>query len=521
MKIDFTQPGTPLVHTWSNCVGAGRANEGLRADWQQQLKTVVDDCGFRYLRFHGLLHDDMQVYTEQDGQPVYNFQYIDKLFDAMLARNIRPFVEFGFMPPALASTPRTQFWWKGRVAPPTSLEKWAELVRRTVEHWIRRYGLEEVRQWYFEIWNEPDLRAFWDGTRSQYFALYKASVTAIKSVCPDLRVGGPATSNYVPDERFAGEVEDTSCHATFRQEDINTLPWRGVWIREFLDFCAAEKLPVDFVSTHPYPTDFALDGYGQSRGRTRCRDSLLQDVQWLRDVVAHSAYPDAELHLTEWSSSPSSRDYSHDYLPAAAYILRCNLQCAGLVNSLSYWVFTDVFEEVGAGPLPFHGGFGMINLQGVKKPAFHAYRMLNALGDVELERGEGWIFTRRGDGLAAVFYHYPDQFTDAVPMSNYPDQGPAQACQAIQAVRELHFTVTGLRPGSRYRLETLRSGQTAVELWNRMGAPAETTRGQEEELRRQGEALDCSAFRADETGTLQLNLVLDAWTIALLREASE
>lgn len=233
------------------------------------------------------------------------------------------------------------------------------------------------------------------------------------------------------------------------------------------------------------------------------------------------AYPDAELHLTEWSSSPSSRDYSHDYLPAAAYILRCNLQCAGLVDSLSYWVFTDVFEEVGAGPLPFHGGFGMINLQGVKKLAFHAYRMLNALGDVELERGEGWIFTRRGDGLAAVFYHYPDQFTDAVPMSNYPDQGPAQACQAIQAVRELHFTVTGLRPGSRYRLETLRSGQTAVELWNRMGAPAETTREQEEELRRQGEALDCSAFRADETGTLQLDLVLDAWTIALLREASE
>ena len=94
-----------------------------------------------------------------------------------------------------------------------------------------------MRNLYFEVWNEADLHAFWNGTKSQYFELYKVSAEAVKSVDPTLRVGGPATSNFVPDARFAGEVEDVSKHVTHMIEDLESLKWEGVWIDDFLKYC--------------------------------------------------------------------------------------------------------------------------------------------------------------------------------------------------------------------------------------------------------------------------------------------
>ncbi|GES63894.1 beta-xylosidase [Aspergillus terreus] len=195
-------------HFWSQVVGAGRANEGLRADWQAHLKLVHTTCGFKYVRFHGLYHDDMHVIHEIDGQHVYNFQYIDALFDAMLDMGVRPFVEFGFCPSLIATEVDTVFWWKGNGSPPKQLDQWSDLVRATVDHWIKRYGLEEVRTWYFECWNEPNLRQFFTGSRSQYYALYECTVKAVKQLDAALRVGGPATSNFVPDTRFDQDWED-------------------------------------------------------------------------------------------------------------------------------------------------------------------------------------------------------------------------------------------------------------------------------------------------------------------------
>lgn len=515
MVINFAKETEKLNHYWSNCVGAGRANEGLRADWQQHLKTVVDTCGFRYLRFHGLFHEDMHVYKEENGVPVYNFQYIDALFDAMLDTGIRPFIEFSFMPEPLASDDNRIFWWNSCACPPNDFNKWGELIRRVTEHWVSRYGVEEVRNWYFEVWNEPNIN-FWSGTRTQYFELYRVTANAVKGVDAQLRVGGPATSNFVPDTRFDGDREDFDAHITFKVDDLNTLSWHGAWIKEFLAFCEQENLPADFVSTHPYPTDFAFDTNGKISGRTRYKDSLKDDILWLKGVIAESAFPNAEIHLTEWSTSPSSRDYSHDYLPAAAYVMRSNLNCIGLVDSLSYWVFTDVFEELGAGPKAFHGGFGTITMQGVKKPTYHAYRMMEDLGDELLEKGEGYFFTKKGARLAANFYNYPDGYKDTVPMSIFPDQQIAIDCQRFEEDRAYSFRVEGLNPGDTYTLKTLCKEDIAVTLWNEMGAPTEPTREQAAKLREQGEVLRETVFTVDADGVLALDFSLNSWSIAEL-----
>ena len=216
IAVDVGRVKGPHDKAFRLCVGAGRANEGLRADWQEQLATVQRECGFRYVRFHGLLHDDMGVYQEtRDGKPVYNWQYVDALYDAILRAGVKPFVELGFMPGALASGTKTIFWWKGNVTPPKSYEKWEALIEALTRHFEERYGRDEVATWYFEVWNEPNLDYFWTGTQADYFELYARSVRAIKRVSPDYRVGGPATAGaawapeflrYCAEQRPAGRL---------------------------------------------------------------------------------------------------------------------------------------------------------------------------------------------------------------------------------------------------------------------------------------------------------------------------
>lgn len=521
IETEAQAAGRPLNHFWNVCVGAGRANEGLRAGWREHLDLAVRTCGFRFLRFHGLFHDDMFVYRQDaDGRPSYNWQYIDDLFDGMLDVGIRPFVELGFCPTSLATVKATVMWWKGNGSPPNDNAKWAGLVDAFTRHCIARYGLDEVRTWYFEVWNEPNLAPFFRGTRSQYFELYKVTAETIKAIDPGLRIGGPATSNFVPDARFDGETEDDAKQTTFAVEDLDSLEWKGVWIEAFLAFCAENRLPLDFLSTHPYPTDFALDGHGVTRGRTRGIDSTRQDLAWLRRVIDASPYPGAEIHLTEWSSSPSSRDHSHDDLPAAAFVVKTNLESTGLVDSLSYWVFSDVFEEGGGGQSVFHGGFGMINYQGIPKPVFHAYRFLAALGDEELARTDGAIVTRHAatGGVAALAWHYPPEQKTAVPMST-GSRDVAEQVRHTGSPRPFRLRLSGLRPHAPFLVEVLDATHGfALAAWQAMGAPEPPDREQTRLLREAGHATHRTFLTADADGRLLLERTLAPWSLIQVRE---
>jgi len=510
IQADRRDGGSPLKHFWSTTVGAGRANEGLRASWQEQLHTAVTNNGFRYVRFHGLFHDDMFVYHETNGVPVYNFQYIDDLFDRMLENGARPFVELSFFPSDMAARKGSVgFWWGGNGSPPSDYSKWAELVHRFAEHCIQRYGLNEVRKWYFEVWNEPDLDAgFFTGTQSQYFELYKITALTLKAVDPQLRVGGPATSNFhVPDEIWKkAEAEGT---------DPMTLPWRPTWIEDFFLYCKNNSLSVDFISTHPYPMDM------QYRGKTvhRSVNSTHDDLLLLRKMVDASPFPHAEIHLTEWSSSPSSRDHTHDSLPAAAYVIKCNLDSIGLVDSLSYWTFTDVFEEQGAGDTIFHGGFGMINYQSIPKPVFHGYRFLNALGDEVLARTSGAIITRdqKSGHLIALAYNYPVEVPYSLPGTS--SLAEADQLAAMGSARQFSVELSGLPPNAPILIETLdKEHGNATRAWEEMGQPPTPTREQTEALRKAAWGTAKELVHADASGRLVSHRKLEAWSLVLIRQ---
>ena len=522
MRVDMKGTSKPLVHHWSVCVGAGRANEGLRANWLEQLATSVKECGFKYLRFHGLFHDDMFVYRVRDGKEVFNWQYIDELFDRMLDMGIRPFVELGFCPGDLATETGTVFWWKANGSPPKDYAKWGELVEKFARHCIQRYGLEEVRQWYFEVWNEPCFHYFWKGTRSQYFELYRTSVDAIKKVDAKLRVGGPSAINCVADHRFDGEKEQPGLSAealkSLNREDLNKLNWRPVWIEEFLEFCAANGLPVDFVSMHPYPVEADIDPNGKWIGRSREASSTAKDLATVRQTVKASKFPDAEIHLTEWSASSDCRDLAHDYPQSATYIVRSNIESSGLANSLSYWAFTDVFEEMGAGDTIFHGGFGLTNFQGIVKPAYHAYRFLHALGDQELGRGPGWIATRRSDGkMAALLYHYPPEYPDAPGMTRKPQGAEAVLASGKPATMELEFS--NLPAGAAMAIETVDEDHGfAVRAWQAMGSPEPPDRNQTQLLRKAARDTATRFVRAGDDGLLKLSVTMKPWAVTLIQE---
>lgn len=503
---------------WNYCVGAGRAHEGLYANWQEQLKFVVDECGFKYIRFHGIFHDDMFVYKELEGREMYNWYYIDELYDRLLKIGIRPFVELAFCPSDMASGTQTQFWWKTNVTPPKDYGKWARLVRRTVEHWIERYGIEEVRKWYFEVWNEPNLKAFWNGTKSQYFELYKITAETLKEIDYKLKVGGPATSNFVPDDRFKGETEDVTKHKTFSAE-IKMAEWKGVWIEDFLDFCESKSIPVDFISTHPYPTDFAFDdGKKTLRGYTRELDATVKDLKWINKILKNTRFKNLEVHLTEWNSSPSSRDCTHDYLPAATYVLRTNIETIGLATSLSYWTFTDIFEEQGAGSSIFHGGFGLLNFYGIPKPTFHVYKFLNRLGGYLLSKGDWYIATiDENNKLKMIVYNFPKEYTQTVPISPYPNRSIIEEVEKIGAEEEFNITIRGEKPINQLKIEVLdRENGNAIYEWQKMGCREYLTQNEINALKER--ALKTQVHFVNLDNKQRFFLKLQSWAIALIEE---
>lgn len=522
VTVDTQTEGKPLNHYWETGVGAGRVNEGLRSGWQEHLADVRNNCGFKYVRMHGLFHDDMFVYRKApNGTAHYNWQYIDDVYDRMLALGVRPFVELGFFPKDMAlPDSRTQFWWKGNVS--VDREKfgdWHDLIYAFTSHLVERYGLDEVSNWYFEVWNEPNLTgtgAFFHGTKSDYFCLYKEAADAIKSVNTCLKIGGPATSNFVPDARHDGEILDHNKSRFFSADKINKQQWKGVWIKDFLAFCEKEGLPVDFISTHPYPTDYALDPEeGRSKGSIRYLNSLHDDIEWLQQALAQSKYPEAEIHLTEWSTSPNSRDCMHDLLPAATYIMRANLDCLGMVNSLMYWTFTDVFEEKGGGETPFHGGFGLINFQGIYKPTYHAYRMLHQLGDSMLYYDGTVAVSRSGDNgkITALAFNYPDEYLEHVPGAG--DRGKYMKASSKHVV----LTLSNLAPSTVFEVEMLDSNHGdvshAIESMKLSQSPS---REEIEMLKKVSTNTLKKTVSTDAEGNLTFDEDLQPWACALIRQ---
>jgi len=374
IAIDLSAKTTPFPHFWEQSFGSGRAILSLRESYRNDMREVKKIADFRYVRFHAIFHDELGVYDEDAaGNPIYNFTYVGQVYDGLLDNGVRPIVEISFMPKKLAARQDLHpFWYKPDVSPPKDYVKWDALMQNFARFLIARYGIDEVSQWYFEVWNEPNID-FWSGDPKEatYFELYDHTARALKSVSPLLRVGGPATS---------------SAH----------------WVDHFLAHAANEHSPVDFVSTHGYSDDTVEDLLGTHEDipieKRACRA-----VAKVYNQIKSSPQPDLPLFWTEWAVSGYGDRHAGDTSYSATAIAQTIDDCDGRLNILSYWTFSDVFEENGPARSPFFGGFGLIAPGGIKKPSYYAFSLFHKMGATRLANAaENVLVTRRDDGTIVV-----------------------------------------------------------------------------------------------------------------------
>jgi xylan 1,4-beta-xylosidase len=435
IRVDPSAVGKPFAHTWEQMFGSGRAILSLRESWRRDLAAVKQVTQFRYVRFHGIFNDEVGVYDEDaQGRPVYNWSYVDQIYDGLLDNNVRPFVELGFMPKKLSSSDHVHaFWYKPFPNPPKDYAKWAALVDAFARHLIERYGIDEVSQWYFEVWNEPNID-FWTGqpAQSTYFELYDSAAKALKRVDSRLRVGGPATA-------------------------------QAAWVGDFLAHCAAAKVPVDFTSTHVYGNDSAHDVFGTNEKIPR-RDMVARSVRKVYQEVQSSPLPDTPIIWSEYNASYSNEVAVTDSPFMGAWLANNIRMCDGLQTIMAYWDFSDVFEEQGVVKTPFYGGYGLIAAGGIPKPSFGAFSLLAKLGTERLpSTSENALVTRAENGAIEIaVWNYAEPEEAGSPRTFTIDLGTPHAVKL-------------------YRLDDTHGSSLAA--WRAMGSPSNPTKTQIERLR--------------------------------------
>jgi xylan 1,4-beta-xylosidase len=445
--IDAKAPTVARDHFADLSVGSDYPGTLIRDDSLAQLKIAKDELGFRYIRFHAIFHDILGTYKVVDGKPVYDWTKIDYLYDKLLGMGIKPFVELGFTPEAMKTSDNSIFYWKGNTSHPKP-ELWAGLVDAFVRHVQQRYGKEEVRTWFFEVWNEPNLDGFWEkADQKAYFDLYDVTAKTIKAIDPTLRVGGPATAG-------------------------------AAWVPEFLAHTQKSGAAVDFIATHTYGVDGGfLDENGQGDQKlSPSPDGIVGDVRKVRKEIEASYLPKLPLYFTEWSTSYNPRDLVHDSYISAAYILSKLKATEGIAQGMSYWTYTDLFEEPGPPTAPFEGGFGLMNPQGIRKAAWFAYKYMNELGDQQVQTTDkqSWV-TKDANGVQVLAWDF--QTPDMGKKTNRPFFG---AVQPTKNGTPLKLSLKGMKPGT-YNVQVYRTGFKANDAYTayiEMGKPKTLTSDQ-------------------------------------------
>jgi len=441
IRVDAGKSIGPLEHKWEIVLGSEHLSYMFKGDLNEHVKAVGaglragnklahDTLGIQYIRAHGILMDDPSVYTEDAaGNPHYDWSKVDKLYDMLREDGLKPFVELSFMPAALAAHPHAPkiFKYRASSSPPKDYRKWEALVAALAQHLIDRYGRSEVESWPFEVWNEPDLHdtpVFWSGSREDYFRLYDYAAEGVKSVDPNLKVGGPVAAFTTYQEPFLRHVT-TQNFAT-----------------------GGNRTPLDFLDLHTY---------------------YLQ-VPDYRPLLRRYGLDNLPIYYSEWGVSPQYGDEVGDTAYSAAATVSGLFDSLDQVNLISYWTASDYFEESGDPKALFHGGFGLIGLDGLRKSRYWAYYLMHELGTEKL------AVTGSGDGFGGLVKVLASQSRDGsieALLSNATEQHSMAAGNA-ELDRRVTLTISGLMPGASYRLEHDRidnDRSNVYGVWQAMGSP--------------------------------------------------
>ena len=452
----------PLPHIWEECVGSDRAAITLRESWRRDIDRARSETGIRRVRFHGILNDELGVRTRtiQRSSGTANFRNVAEVYDGLVERKLAPLVELSFMPSELASGKQAFGFYRGNVTPPASLEAWSAFIKEFGAFLVDRYGIAQVSQWPIEVWNEPNLSAFWTGTQPDYFQLYKATAVALKSVDASLRVGGPATSSTE-------------------------------WLPEFLAYCVQENAPIDFVSTHIYAGDDQRKLF-EPGVRLPTSAVIPEAVRRARQKLLASALPKLPLYIDEWSS---------DSPAMIAHVLSSVL---GQADMMSHWVLSGTYEELGpVDHLLAEGAMGFAQLvRGIARPSYNTYRLMHALGEQRLATEGPALASRRADGsFAALVWNLAEVSQPA----GIPGANPKR--DVVGSPQRQAVTIPDMRPGQRLHVRYVDQERgSAMPAFRAMGSPPLPTLAQIALLRQAAEIAPPQGLRLDAARTITLDL---------------
>jgi beta-xylosidase/AraC-like DNA-binding protein len=394
IDVNATNHQKKLLHTYKTFTSVGRAKEILMQRIQTQLKILQKEIGFHYIKFHGLLDDSMMLYNEDKaGNPFLTFTYVDEVLDYLLSIQLKPLIQFSFMPKLLAKDASTTIFYNPAIlSEPNNYEKWAYVITQLTKHFIERYGLIEVRTWLFSFWNIPfNSSAFAFKTKEIAFELYRITRSCVKECDEKLLFGNPSYTSR-----------------NFSSSDMD----------EFLDFCKTQNCFPDFYNIHCYPVKISstedLATFGENLNRNQDNDIIVlsEDADYMAHVINNfkskiAAYPKLPIFMTEWASTSSHRDWLNDTCYRSAYIVKNILENYDVIESFGNWCLSDTMEELPLDNEVFHGELGLFTSNGIKKPAYYAFTFLNKLFDTLLVSGKGYFITtnQKGD-YSIILYNY-------------------------------------------------------------------------------------------------------------------
>ena len=455
LRPQWAGPRAPFRHTWEGVVNVDQFRWLVRRDMQEQLELAQRELHARHVRAVGMFDDEMRVYCPSPGsfmgyeskRPRTNWQNVDYVMDSLLERRLRPMFTTSFIPSAMASGPVTVFTTKGHTSPPRDWAQWEAFVREAVEHAVERYTRDEVRHWYFEVWNEPNLPGwFWGGDQADFHRLWQTTYRAIKDVDARFRVGGPSTA-------------------------------RAEWLDDFIVYGRDHDCPADYVIAHVYNNDSATGDAlapfagAQSAKNSRSPDHAMDVMRDVRTRLDRGGFR-GELHWNEWGRSFHGIDRRREHPSEAAFIARLLAGVSQQADVFAYWCLSDIYDQVGFGREAFHGGYGLLNLQGLRKPAYHVFQLLGLLGTERIEvRSSGTdshldaIATVSHDGRKAhvLVYAYDH------------DDDPKTTPIAVKVSLPGGAAATSL-----YRVDSTENN--VVARWRELGAPAYLSREQARDL---------------------------------------
>jgi xylan 1,4-beta-xylosidase len=522
-----TGPYKP-IYSW---FGYDEANYTTMRNGKQLLRDLHDLSPVPvYIRVHHLLtsgtgkaelkFSSTNVYREDaSGKPIYDFTILDDIFDEYKAAGVRPMVEFGFMPKDLATTlpDRKDYqvhYPKSAISgasnnPPKDYAKWGELIRAVTQHLVERYGHDTVQQWYFEVWNEPDID-YWHATPQDYWKLYDYAVAGVRAALPTARVGGPASTS--PSNPHAYE-----------------------FLRGFLDHVKSGKslangkaIPMDFISFHAKGQPRILEGHVTMGLAHELSDvdhgfSLIASYPEFKSLPIILSEADPEGCAACSSRVNPANNYRNGTLypayTATAFKALFDIQDKHNVNLISMLSWSFEFEDK-----DYFEGFRSLATNGIDKPILNLFRMLGLMSGNRVQTSstsaiplDTLIKTGVRANTDVDAFATAGERQAAVLLWNYHDADePAPASSVSLSISGLPDNVHRVLV-QHYRIDDTHSN--AYTVWKQMGSPQQPTTEQYAQLQASAglQLLTAPLWAEVANGKLQLNSSMPRQSISLVK----